>query len=134
MAVKTVPYKDKSALGQRLKKTRKDTGLSTVEMATQIGASHTAIGNWEKGNSEPPLAYLAYLAENYACDLNWLLLGTDLLKSEDQNKVALSKENTELLRENRALRKENDLLKKGSATGFPISAVALAPGEESAKK
>lgn len=83
MAVKTVPLKDIKTFAARLKKARENTGLTAVAMAKRIGASHTAIGNWEKGISEPPLEYLVHLVKEFECDLNWLLLGRVHQRSVD---------------------------------------------------
>ena len=103
MAVKSVPFKDMKGLGEKLKKVRIAAELTAMKIAQRFGTSHTAISNWERGVSEPPLAYLAYLAENFNCDLNWLLLGKESSVSEAQPQSDLEKE---LLMENRKLRKE----------------------------
>ena len=103
MAVKSVPFKDMKGLGEKLKKVRIAAELTAMKIAQRFGTSHTAISNWERGVSEPPLAYLVYLAEHFNCDLNWLLLGTEPSASEKQPQSDLEKE---LLIENRELRKQ----------------------------
>ncbi len=77
-------------------------------MAEKFGTSHTAIGNWEKGNTEPPISYLVYLVENFGGDLNWLLLGKEPITPL---KPSSSDFENVLLKENREFRIEIERLK-----------------------
>jgi transcriptional regulator with XRE-family HTH domain len=139
MTKKAAPFKQLKALGDRLKKIRISAGLSQKEAGQNVGVSDATVSNWEKGIFEPPLSYLEYLAENFNCDLNWLLTGIEKSSqppNEQSRTVAeLEKENYQLLRENRQLRKDIDNVKKETAmTATRFLAAESAPGEASAKE
>lgn len=49
-------------LGNRIKKARKQEGLTQEQLAEVIGVSRSAISRWESGDMEPTIKNLAELA------------------------------------------------------------------------
>lgn len=61
------------ALEKRLKKRRKELGISQEELGKIVGVSTTSIQNWEAG-TWPKGDYVIALAEALNCSLDWLLM------------------------------------------------------------
>ena len=131
---KKVPFKHRAALGKRLENIRNSKDLTKKEASGKFGVSDTALSKWEEGKTEPPLAYLAYLAENFECDLNWLLMGEEKphqvsgsqpgevdQKTKDAH-IQLLEENRQLSKENRQLREELAAAKNAN-THLPLAAL-----------
>lgn len=55
---------------------RNKLGLSQIQLAKKIGASHGSIQNYES-NSLPKGEYAIKLAEVFNCSIDWLLTGND---------------------------------------------------------
>jgi transcriptional regulator with XRE-family HTH domain len=50
-------------LGVKIRKARKDAGLSQSQLAGQIGAHFTSVSDWERGRNVPSTRYVLALAE-----------------------------------------------------------------------
>ena len=61
--------------GQRLKKWRKNKGLTQKALAQILGVSQQTVASWEVGRTEIPLWALKKLKEEFNLDLNWLIAG-----------------------------------------------------------
>jgi len=71
--------KNNSTLGRRLRKVRKDIGLSQTEFALKLGFSaNTIISRFERDKALPTLETLLKLSELGEVDYNWLLTGKRL--------------------------------------------------------
>ncbi|MDR0882378.1 MAG: helix-turn-helix domain-containing protein [Candidatus Adiutrix sp.] len=90
MAKKASPYKNLTGLAERLENVRSSSGLTKIAAGQRVGVSDSAVSKWEEAKSEPPIAYLAYLAENFACDLNWLILGKENKNASEPEKELLN--------------------------------------------
>jgi DNA-binding XRE family transcriptional regulator len=67
-------------LGDRLRKARRQSGVTSQDMAELLGASRTTVSNYENGRSEPTATTVAQWADITGADLVWLIVG-DALKS-----------------------------------------------------
>jgi len=62
--------------GQRLRKLRKNQGLTQTELAKKIGyKTSVSISNIESGRTPPDITILAKIAACLDADLHWLVLG-----------------------------------------------------------
>ena len=66
----------KESFGERVYRLRNKLGLSQIQLAKKIGASHGSIQNYES-NSLPKGEYAIKLAEVFNCSIDWLLTGND---------------------------------------------------------
>ena len=64
--------------GDRLRKARRDAGLSQTEMAYRLGTTDKSVANWESGASKPrDLITTAQLIEEATgVSAEWLVFGT----------------------------------------------------------
>lgn len=60
------------SLKERLKRARKEAGLTQADLAEKMGVHIKTVMNWEQGIAEPPLGTLMELTELYHCDLDYL--------------------------------------------------------------
>lgn len=65
----------RKALGQPIKRLRKDNGLTQKELARQIGSSPAQLNKYESGLNTPPLDRLLLLAEVLETSVDYLLAG-----------------------------------------------------------
>lgn len=63
------------SIGERIKFSRKSSGLSQVDLAKRIGVSQPAVANWESGLHDPRRVVLAKLADALGAPLEWLAAG-----------------------------------------------------------
>ena len=68
-----------STMGARLRAVRERERMSQVDFAETLGASRSALINWEKDESEPPAGMLRLLRARFDVDPEWLLSGEDLV-------------------------------------------------------
>ena len=61
--------------GERIKKRRKDLGLTQQQLAKTVGVSHVSVSQWERGETEPSGDNLLSLATALRCDPGYLLYG-----------------------------------------------------------
>ena len=73
--------KPKYELGERIKKLRKDLGISQKELASRIGVSNSRVSNWEQGINRPDADILPKLCSALQTSPS-LLLGLRLTKDE----------------------------------------------------
>ncbi len=67
---------DKS-IGARMKKIREDAGLSQKAFGARLQASLPTINRCENGHRLPETALVIRIAEEFNCDLQWLLTGSE---------------------------------------------------------
>ena len=77
-------------MGERIKKIRRQKGLSQTELANSIGASQQVITNYERGLREPSIEILLKIAGALDVSLE-RLIGTKPLKPHEQTSRALQK-------------------------------------------
>lgn len=58
---------------ERIKELRAEKGLSTRELAKQVGCSHIAISRWERGTKKPNIDNLIALARFLKVSTDYLL-------------------------------------------------------------
>lgn len=73
--------KPKYELGNRIKRLRKELGISQKELAERIGVSNSRVSNWEQGINRPDADILAKLCSALQTSPS-LLLGMKLTKDE----------------------------------------------------
>ncbi len=61
----TLPMKRKQEIGGRVRAVRKSLRLEQTELAKRMGLSQAIISQYEKGLTEIPLSFLAYLKKKY---------------------------------------------------------------------
>lgn len=64
-------------IGQRIESIRKMLGFSQAQLASSLGISQQAYGNYERNESEPKIAMLIKIAELGSCTLEWLMTGVN---------------------------------------------------------
>ena len=72
----------KSAFGERLKRLRKNSGMTQAEVAAKLNKSPSAVRMWELGANEPDIRMLVELSVLFDCSLDYLLC-RDLARGED---------------------------------------------------
>ena len=73
--------KPKYELGNRIKRLRKELGISQKELAERIGVSNSRVSNWEQGINRPDADILSRLCSALQTSPS-LLLGIKLTKDE----------------------------------------------------
>ena len=73
--------KPKYELGNRIKRLRKELGISQKELAERIGVSNSRVSNWEQGINRPDADILSNLCSALQTSPS-LLLGMKLTKDE----------------------------------------------------
>lgn len=73
--------KPKYELGSRIKRLRKELGISQKELAERIGVSNSRVSNWEQGINRPDADILSKLCSALQTSPS-LLLGMKLTKDE----------------------------------------------------
>ena len=61
-------------LGLKLRKARKESGLTLREFAQRIGVTPACICNWEHGWRKPPLKFVKMISNALSLDANDLVL------------------------------------------------------------
>ncbi|MBQ7637605.1 MAG: helix-turn-helix domain-containing protein [Clostridia bacterium] len=74
--------KDKNGFGLRLKKLRKNAGMTQNELADILAKSGSAVRMWELGTNEPDISTLVKLSSIFDCSLDYLLCRDALLGKE----------------------------------------------------
>lgn len=64
-----------TTIGERIKKLRKDAGLSQVKFSAALGLTQSFLSGLEKGRYQPTVALLIRVANIYKPDAHWLLTG-----------------------------------------------------------
>lgn len=91
-----------SELGKRIRKIRKDLGMSQTELANKVGLSYAQIGRYETKNAQPQTEILKKIAETLEVSVDFLLNGS----KEEQAKNRLS--DTELINQFKAVEQMGD--------------------------
>ena len=71
------------AIGDVIRKYRKQAGLTQEEMARRLGVTAPAVNKWEKGSTQPDIALLAPIARLLGISTDILLSFRDTLSSEE---------------------------------------------------
>ena len=72
-----LPLDTKNTLAARIKKLRKDKGLSQAKLAKIIGVSPGNLGDWERAHSTPGAKALIALTDFFEVSTDWILKGED---------------------------------------------------------
>lgn len=64
-------------IGERIKQARRAAGLTQQAFADAIGASQSAVGNWESGINSPNRGRMLRIAEVLRVSITWLEWGDD---------------------------------------------------------
>lgn len=73
---------------ERLKKLRKDTGLTQVDVASKLGISQQAYASWERGVKKPTQDNLVKIAQILNVSVDYLV-GNSEAKSEELDNIEL---------------------------------------------
>mgnify|MGYP002626087175 CR=1 FL=1 len=74
--------KDKNGFGLRLKKLRKNAGMTQNDLAAKFGKSGSAVRMWELGANEPDINTLVELSSVFDCSLDYLMCRDAVLGKE----------------------------------------------------
>ena len=74
--------KSEATIAERIKKARKDAGLTQLDAAKAIGITPQAISNYERGVNKVPNDTLVDLAELYNVSINYLLGVSEIWTTE----------------------------------------------------
>jgi putative transcriptional regulator len=91
----------KMEFSERLKKLRKDTGLTQVDVANKLGISQQAYASWERGIKKPTQENLVKLSKILYVSVDYLLGNTENKQTSDvlENIEILFRMNSEGLTE-----------------------------------
>lgn len=94
---------------ERLKKLRKDTGLTQVDVANKLGISQQAYASWERGIKKPTQENLVKLSKILYVSVDYLLGNTENKQTSDvlENIELLFRMNSEGLTD-----KEKEIFRK----------------------
>jgi len=88
----------------RIKKLRKDLGLTQQEMADKLGIKRTSISNYEIGRNTPPDAVISLLRREFGASEEWLKTGEgDMYEQKHEDFFDELVEKYHLDRDSRAL-------------------------------
>lgn len=65
-----------STIGERIKRVRKNLGLSQAELADKLGMLNSNISNLERGTATPTLPTVLKLSELSGESVNWIVTGS----------------------------------------------------------
>ena len=92
-------------LAARIKRLRKESGLTQIQLASVVGVAQSAVAGWETGARETPKAdTMLKLAEVFGVD------PAELIGTTTQKNASVSNEELQLLAAFRALPTERKLL------------------------
>lgn len=57
----------------KLKKARKDTGFTQIEIEKELNIPRSTLANWEIGRTQPDIESLGILADFYGVSIDWLI-------------------------------------------------------------
>ena len=75
----------KQEIGERIKKLRKDKGITQERLAIDICISRSNIGRYERNEIEPDIASLESLADYFGVSIDYLVRGET--KMSDKNEI-----------------------------------------------
>lgn len=64
---------DMTKIGKKISQTRKEKGLTQMELADKLGISYQAVSNWERGATMPDISKLPELAEIFGITIEEIL-------------------------------------------------------------
>jgi len=71
-------FKKSETLNDRIKKLRKEKGLTQLELAEQLNITDKAVSKWESGDGNPDISLLPKLAEIFSVTTDYLLTGKEI--------------------------------------------------------
>lgn len=57
----------------KLKKARKNTGFTQIEIEKELNIPRSTLANWEIGRTQPDIESLGILADFYGVSVDWLI-------------------------------------------------------------
>lgn len=75
-------------IGERIRTSRKDAGLSQVDLARKVGVTQPAVANWESGVHDPRRLMLAKIADAVHVSPEWLASGARSAVEADRHPAA----------------------------------------------
>ena len=57
----------------KLRKARKDTGFTQIEIEKELNIPRSTLANWEIGRTQPDIESLGILADFYEVSVDWLI-------------------------------------------------------------
>ena len=57
----------------KLKKARKNTGFTQIEIEKELNIPRSTLANWEIGRTQPDIESLGILADFYGVSVDWLM-------------------------------------------------------------
>ena len=85
------------AIGDVIRKYRKNLGLTQTEMAARLGVTTPAVNKWENNNSQPDITLLAPIARLLHITTDTLLSFTEDLTEEAKINLKFSESRIRLL-------------------------------------
>ncbi|MBE6570184.1 MAG: helix-turn-helix domain-containing protein [Ruminococcaceae bacterium] len=79
---------DKTIIGQRIAKLRKNLGLTQAELADKLGVSHQAVSQWERSETLPDILTLPRIADVFGESISYLLGITETAQAEKKEDTA----------------------------------------------
>ena len=65
------------SIGEKIKKCRKEAGLSQEQLADRLGVTRQSVSKWESGSAVPELVKLIALSDMFGVSVDYLLGRTD---------------------------------------------------------
>lgn len=81
-------------IGKRIARCRKEKGLSQEDIAEMVGVSRQAVSKWENDLTAPDTYNLIELAKIFDVSVEYLALGGEVEKSQEQNQAKEQSEDT----------------------------------------
>ncbi len=80
---------DRAEVGRRVKKARKQLGLTQADLGTRLGAEGNTVSNWERGANLPSVDTLRALVRMVGKDLMWFI-GSGPSDEEPADEIAIA--------------------------------------------
>ena len=76
-----------STIGDRIKKRRKELGLTQAELGEKLQVTDRAVSKWEQNEGNPDMSIIASLADILGVSLDYLIMGkeTETIPLEDMD-------------------------------------------------
>ena len=75
-------------IGERIRRSRRQAGMSQVQLAEAINVRRSAVSNWESANEVPPtMANLVAIAKACNVSLDWLGTGRGTMSIDDMDDI-----------------------------------------------
>lgn len=78
-------------LQSRLKRLRKEAGMTQKQLAEKMGCSYTTVSNFETGRNQPPLRSLRLLSDIFQVSMDYLLCKETASEETGQEELPFGK-------------------------------------------